>query len=446
MKLGKVYFGLAIMVSLTFVGCPMSDPSFELVIPPNPPFEGLPSGYVTVQRPGYEKYWPMGGYVQVDMTMEAGVITEVFIHLSHDDPFLAREIIEYWGFHEINGPGWMVERNTVELDIVTGATATSMAVLEAAAAAVEYIRTNTEPLPTIILDREFLIMSAGTSETINARVTLLDVFDLAWSSSDTRVATVRNGVVRAGITQDGFATITASDSEGRVTASTVVFVHGAPDEHGMVRVRRVAIGGRHDPLAAAARGAANVWLVDDGGFLAMGKDIVNSSEYGAIPPTSSWYIMRTFEEPFRFGLRNVYSGNYLNVDGITRGTSNETFVSSQPRILPFQNRDSFFWEFLPVFGGGYNIVSRGTLRGPEDAANSRAGALSNQDFPQAYWPPPTPYVPMEDQMYAISITGNIFMSEPCMDFFPYKLVQWRFDTDWETALSEDAFVFDILNE
>jgi len=454
MKVSKVFFGLAIVVSLAFVGCPMSDPSFELIIPPNPPFEGLPSGQVVVQRPGYEKYWPMGGYVEVEMTMSEGMITEVFIFLSHDDPFLAREIIEYWGFHQVNGPGWMVERNTVDLDIITGATATSIAVLDAAAAAVEYIRTNTQPVPTIILDREFFIMTPGANETLNARVTLLSVFDLVWSSSNQRVATVSNGIITGG-TENGVAVITAADPDGRAAASAVVVLHGGTDPtpapgHGLTQVRRVAFGGRFDPvLGNHHENVGNVYLVDNEGFLAMGKNITesNDQEDGFV---SSWEVLQSGSDTGRFALRNVHTRRYLNVQGVTRGTSNDTFVSSQPRVSPdFVNDDSFFWVFLPVTGGGYNIVSYGTVRGAADAGNDRAGALSNKDFPQAYWPeanavfwPHHPFYPVCHRFY-----GNNFLSEPCMVPYPFKLVQWRFDADdWETVLNHNAFVFDIIDE
>ena len=149
MKSGKAFFilGWLIIVSIAIISCPIDDPVMELIIPPDPieQIEGAPSGKEIVTKPGYSKYWALGGYVQVDMTVEDGYITEVYIDFEHEDRFLCKEIIERWGYHEDFGPGWMVERNTVELDVISGATYTSIAVLEAAAEALNCIVNNKKP-------------------------------------------------------------------------------------------------------------------------------------------------------------------------------------------------------------------------------------------------------------------------------------------------------------
>ena len=438
MKSRKVFlvFSLLFIVSLAFIGCPMSDPNMELEIPPNPPIAGAPSGRAVVQRPGYEKYWPVGGYVEVDMTVYQGVITRVVIFLSHDDPVLARVINEYWGHNDMIGPGWMVERNSVDLDIVAGATATSIAVLDAAAEALEHIINGTQPQPSIFLDRELVFMSAGTSQTLNARVMLLDAFDLIWTSSDVNIATVSDGIIMAG-DRNGLATITVTDPEERASAASLVVVHGAgPDSGIMEVVRRVAMGGHFDPLTERpiGMGAENIWLVDDSGFLAMGKDVLNSTQRG--DPISSWQIMRRIEdgsEPVRFGIRNLHTRNYINIYGIDLGTNNDSFAASQPLVSPFRDHPSFFWTLLPV-EGGYNIVSYcGT------------GALSNKDFPSEYWDFNVNLDPiLPEPTYAVSSTRNTFLSEPCMEPFYFKLVQWR--SDREANSTNPAFVFDIIDE
>ncbi|MCL1836614.1 MAG: FMN-binding protein [Treponema sp.] len=446
-----IFFCLAIAL-MAFAGCPAEDPSLELLIPPEPQIDGAPSGNAVVQKPGYEKYWAVGGYVEVDMTVEEGYITEVIIFLSHEDLALCREINERWGYNELYGPGWMVERNTVELDVVTGATYTSIAVLEAATEALEHIKNGTQPLPTIKLDKEFLLLAAGTSGTLNATVSLIDVEDLRWSSSNSSIARVSNGIVTAR-DRNGFSVITARDSEGLAAAECLVVVYGGIDpptgpvsDAHLTRGRRISIGGRYDPLAGAGKGEGNLWLSDDEGVLAMGKDVYRANEPG--DPISSWYIMTAPDG--KQALKNVETGNYLNVKGITRGTSNATYTASQPRVSSFEEDDGFYWEFLPVptvTSGrptvSYNIVSHGTLGSAADAGNEEAGALSNKDYDPAYYPEWEGIT----ANYATSPTNNEFLSEPCYEWFPYKLVQWRYDyTGWVSNLNDDAYLFDIYDE
>ena len=78
----------------------------------------------------------------------------------------------------------------------------------------------TEPIePTISLDQSLLMLSAGSSRTLTATVTGTDE-SVVWSSSDTAVATVSNGVVTG--VANGRATITAK--VGKLTRSCLVIV------------------------------------------------------------------------------------------------------------------------------------------------------------------------------------------------------------------------------
>jgi hypothetical protein len=82
--------------------------------------------------------------------------------------------------------------------------------------------TVTVPVTTITLDKTSLILEIGQTETLAATVGPEDATDntINWSSSNTSVATVANGVVTA--VAEGNATITASI--GDVTASCTVTV------------------------------------------------------------------------------------------------------------------------------------------------------------------------------------------------------------------------------
>ena len=160
----------------------------------------------------------------------------------------------------------------------------------------------------------------------------------------------------------------------------------------------------------------------------------------------------------KIGLKNVFTGKYLNVKGLTPGTTSTgsyttagTYSASQPRVSAFEDIPSFYWNIKCTEAGcvkepgedpdcTFNIISQ----------ENTNGALSNEDYPQNNWPPvtwPSGDVSAYKDYYAASITGNLFNSEPCGLMFPFKLVQWRYDSaDWENCLKENAYRFYIIEE
>jgi len=192
-------------------------------VQPEPPLPGNPSGMVSIRGPGWAGYDGLGipmntnpgqewGFVDVAIDMLNGVIQNVWIFLSgSEDRFLTHEIIYYWGT-------WMVERNSVELDIVAGATGTSIGVLDAAREAVRQIIAG----PRLTLNTPILTLPVDGEGELVATLTVSQQA-LTWSSSDTDVATVNQ---QGGVTavSAGWSVITVTDGAG-LYATAVVFVH-----------------------------------------------------------------------------------------------------------------------------------------------------------------------------------------------------------------------------
>jgi len=229
----------------------------------------------------------------------------------------------------------------------------------------------------------------------------------------------------------------------------------------LVWERRVSILCDYDQRETGY-GSENVgqtYLIDDEGYLALGKDMYNSGEYGLvlgepdddIPLISSWHQYRTPDG--RKLLKNHHTGNFLNVKGITRGTDNTTLLTAQPRLSAFEDDPGFYWEFIHVEGNLFNIVLYGTEMDENDADDPRTGALSNRGFPLR------DYVPIGETVfdelalgYNVSQTGNFFLSEPCFKDYATKHMQWRFDANlggktWaETLNTDNAFWFEFFVE
>jgi hypothetical protein len=106
------------------------------------------------------------------------------------------------------------------------------------------------------------------------------------------------------------------------------------------------------------------FFVDDKGKLALG-------EYDANLPYSSWYIMRNKNDHSKRGIKNIGTGNYINIKGIERFVGShgsnilleayapqekEALLASQPNVSPFEDNDAFYWVFRPINqGAGRNI-------------------------------------------------------------------------------------------
>ena len=84
------------------------------------------------------------------------------------------------------------------------------------------------PVTSIALDKTEMILLEGTSETLKVSITPDNATDhtIVWSTSDSKVATVSGGLIKA-LTQ-GTATITATTKDGGFSASCIVRVI-APD-------------------------------------------------------------------------------------------------------------------------------------------------------------------------------------------------------------------------
>ncbi|MCL2382203.1 MAG: RICIN domain-containing protein [Treponema sp.] len=182
-------------------------------------------------------------------------------------------------------------------------------------------------------------------------------------------------------------------------------------------------------------GSGNTWLVDDDGYLALGRRVAVPNPNQGLA-TAYWYKVRHAQG--RYALRNAYTGRYLNVYGITRGTDGATLPASQPRVSEFVDDDSFFWVFYPSLAGAYNILSYTSVRNAAtDGANARAGALSNYGGFDTGG---------NRDGYPASQTWNEFYSAPCYLLFYYHHVQWRFDAgDWIARLdTELSYLFVVL--
>jgi hypothetical protein len=92
-------------------------------------------------------------------------------------------------------------------------------------------------------------------------------------------------------------------------------------------------------------GTGRNYLVDDNGKLAIGQYTQNL-------PYSSWYLMRTPDG--KKALKNVATGNYINVKGISRAITTmtmEQMLPSQPNVSPYEDDDTFYWIFNEVGTG-----------------------------------------------------------------------------------------------
>jgi fumarate reductase flavoprotein subunit len=79
-----------------------------------------------------ESYYGYGGLVFVTITMENGFITEVAISSEHETDGIGQVVIS-------QAPDTIKKRNSPDIDVMTNATHTSTAVIEAARAAIQKI-------------------------------------------------------------------------------------------------------------------------------------------------------------------------------------------------------------------------------------------------------------------------------------------------------------------
>ena len=92
-------------------------------------------------------------------------------------------------------------------------------------------------------------------------------------------------------------------------------------------------------------GTGNNYLIDDDGKLALGNFTRNL-------PYSAWYLMESPDGKKAF--KNIGSGNYINVEGITRAVTASdmaALVASQPNVSPYEDKDTFYWEFDETLSG-----------------------------------------------------------------------------------------------
>ena len=98
------------------------------------------------------------------------------------------------------------------------------------------------------------------------------------------------------------------------------------------------------------------FFVDDKGKLALGEGDPNL-------PYSGWYLMRNINDHTKRGIKNIGTGNYINIKGITRfvGTHGSNILladytpeeqaalmASQPNVSPFEDDPAFYWVFRPI--------------------------------------------------------------------------------------------------
>lgn len=95
----------------------------------------------------------MQGTVTVEMTLEAGVITSVVVTESKESAHVTDVALE-------RIPAQMVEHQTTEVDVVTGATLTSNALMRAAAAAAE-----AAGIDKAVMEQNAYHATAGEAET-----------------------------------------------------------------------------------------------------------------------------------------------------------------------------------------------------------------------------------------------------------------------------------------
>ncbi len=136
---------------------------------------------------------------------------------------------------------------TVEDGVVTGVSAGSVVITVTTIDGSYSAQCGIEVLPAVIhvtkvsLDRSTMSMSIGDSAQLVASVLPSDAFNrnVVWSSSDSKVATVSGGLVKA-IT-NGTATITVTTEDGSYSASCVVTVD-TPSSEGDNTLLYIAVG------------------------------------------------------------------------------------------------------------------------------------------------------------------------------------------------------------
>ena len=118
MKVGKLIFGiLAILLVFSLIAC-ASAPAIAPI--------GDATGTATASAPGY------GGEVTVTVTMVNGFITEVVAIGPDESPTIGGAAI-------MRAPPRIIRFNTTDIDIVSGASITTMAITEAAQKAIDMI-------------------------------------------------------------------------------------------------------------------------------------------------------------------------------------------------------------------------------------------------------------------------------------------------------------------
>jgi len=96
----------------------------------------------------------------------------------------------------------------------------------------------------VMLNRTSAVLSVGESEVLTATVSPPDASnkDVSWSSDNTGIATVNNGIVTA--VAEGQATITVTTADGGITASCIITVIDDSTQGGAISAVSLAINAR----------------------------------------------------------------------------------------------------------------------------------------------------------------------------------------------------------
>ncbi len=240
----------------------------------------------------------------------------------------------------------------------------------------------------------FTLTSIGATKKITVSFAPADTTqkDITWTSSNSKVATISGGTVKA--TGSGTATITAKTSNGKTASAKVTVNDGCVNvENGIYNIdTKVGSGFTLDVAGNATINGSNVQIYKKNGSLAQ-KFYVESAGNG-------WYV-----------ISNAYPKRCLDVSGAS--AKSRTNV----QLYRYNGTDAQLWRFYSAGNGYYTVMNKlGTCldvdgRSAKNGTNVQAYEKNNTDAQK--WKlvkTEAPYVNIADSLYSLySKVGNNFV-------------------------------------